>query len=102
MHVYPRPHLARFLQKLQSISDKTSLVLYTKRSPEYLTEVLKWIDGNGQVKHVFHGVDFADESGDGIISGKLGRDIEVMYRRIREKATGVPCQSVFDMNPTLK
>ena len=53
------------------------------------------------MKHVFHGIDFVDSSGDGIITGKLGRDIEVMYRRIREKSTGVPCRSVFDMNSNL-
>lgn len=61
------------------------MALHTAQSSEFLIEVLKWIDGKGHCKHLFHGVRYSRNSDEAssIVTGKLSKDIEAIYTQVR-------------------
>lgn len=55
VYVHPRPELTRFIQLVANLNGKVEVALHTMHSAEFLAEVLKWIDGMGHCKYLFHG-----------------------------------------------
>lgn len=94
--MHPRPYLTRFLQRLAELSGKVEVALHTTQSAEFLSEVLKWIDGKGRCKHLFHGVKYKGEyAKNAIVTGKLSKDIETIYAQVQgRKAVPKPLPDV--------
>ena len=86
--MHPRPNLTYFFQRLEKLKGKVEIALFTALSAEFMTEVLKWIDGNGLCKHLFCGVQHAAGETDkvkAIVTGILKKDIEEIYAQVQER-----------------
>ena len=70
--------MEKFLKGLQLLGEKVEVVVHTRRSKQFVDEVMKWIDGNNLIKHRLYGVSF-EEGTDGVVQGHLARDIETMF-----------------------